>query len=326
VPNGERRGKALATLDFMVSVDFFVNETTRHAHLILPPRPALARGHYDLILHAVAVRNTAKWSEPTLPAEPDSREDWDILQALSRAVARARGGVSGAAAAALSRFGELPLERVMDLLLRMGPYGDKLVPFRDGLSLKKLKENPHGVDLGPMVPSGGKRVQKPGGKVDLAPADLIADLARVAEDMAAGPAGAEGLVLIGRRHVRSNNSWMHNCPSLVKGPSRTALYVHPADAASLGLADGGEARVTSRVGAAVARVKVTDEVMRGVVSLPHGFGHEAARDTLRVAGAVAGPSMNALTDDGVVEPLTGSAVLTGVPVRVNSFTARGAGD
>ena len=320
VPNGERLGRALASLDFMVSVDLFVNETTRHAHLILPPRPALARGHYDLVLHAIAVRNTAKWSEPTIPAEPDSREDWDILQGLAKEVARARGGVSGAAAAALDRIGALSAEGLIDLLLRLGPYGDKLLPFRDGLSLKKLKASPHGVDLGPLVPNRRRRVRKPEGKVDLAPPDILGDLGRVAEDAGAA---AEGLVMIGRRHVRSNNSWMHNCPSLVKGPSRTALFVHPEDAASLGLADGGEARVESRVGSAVASVRVTDEVMRGVVSLPHGFGHEGSKESLRVAGAVAGPSMNALTDDGVVEPLTGSAVLTGVPVRVRPF-ARGA--
>ena len=324
VPNGERLGRALAGLDFLVSVDFFVNETTRHAHLILPPRPALQRGHYDLVLHAVAVRNTARWSEPTLPPEPDSREDWDILQALAREIAAARGGVSGAAAAALSRLGALSCEGVIDLLLRMGPYGDKLLPFRGGLSLKKLKASPHGVDLGPLVPGRKRRVQKAGGKVDLAPPELIADLGRVAADLEAASREAEGLVLIGRRHVRSNNSWMHNCPSLVKGPSRTALYVHPEDAASLGLRDGGEARVESRVGAAVASVKVTDEVMRGVVSLPHGFGHQAAKGTLQVAGAVAGPSMNALTDDKVVEPLTGSAVLTGVPIRVRPFAVSGA--
>ena len=316
VPNGDRLGRALAGLDFMVSVDLYVNETTRHAHLVLPPRPGLARGHYDLVLHAVAVRNTARWSEPVLAPEPDSRDDWDILQGLAKEVARARGGLSRAAARLMDRLGGLSAERAVDLLLRLGPYGDKLLPFGEGLSLRELKRHPHGVDLGPLVPNRMRRVNKVGHKVDLAPADVISDIARALADV---DAAAEGLVLIGRRHVRSNNSWMHNCPSLVKGPSRTALFVHPSDASSQGLTDGSFARVESRVGDVVAAVRVTDEVMPGVVSLAHGFGHEAAKGTLRVAGAVAGPSMNTLTDDAVVEPLTGSAVLSGVPVRVFPF-------
>lgn len=318
VPNGERLGRALAGLEFMVSLDIYVNETTRHAHLILPPRPALARGHYDLILSAVAVRNTAKWSDPVVIPEPDSKDDWEILQALSRRLARARGGLSKVAAAALDRFGGLSSERALDLLLRLGPYGDKLVPFRDGLTFKKLRKEVHGIDLGPLVPMRAQRVNKPGAKAELCAADVLADLRRVDAEVERAAAASEGLLLIGRRHVRSNNSWMHNCPSLVKGPDRTALLVHPADAASRGLSDGGVARVKSRVGEVTAKVKVTDEVMPGVVSMPHGFGHAAAKDTLRVAGAVGGPAMNALTDDAVVEPLTGSAVLTGVPVTVEA--------
>ncbi|MEZ4295255.1 MAG: molybdopterin-dependent oxidoreductase [Polyangiaceae bacterium] len=320
VPNGERLGRALSTLEYMVSADIYVNETTRHAHLILPPRPALARGHYDLVLHAVAVRNTAKWSDPVVPPEPGSKDDWEILQALSKAIARARGGVSKAAAAALDLFGEVSSDRAIDLLLRLGPYGDKMLPFKDGLSLKKLRAAPHGVDLGPLVPSRRKRVRKPGAKVDLAAPDVLTDLRRVGEEI---DRAREGLVLIGRRHVRSNNSWMHNCPSLVKGPDRTALFVHPDDAAPLGLVDGGEARVKSRVGEVAVKVKLTSDVMPGVVSLPHGFGHAAARDTLRVAGNVPGLSMNALTDDAVVEPLTGSAVLSGIPVSIEPAPAAG---
>lgn len=323
VPNGERLGRALAGLDFMVSIDIYVNETTRHASLILPPRPALARGHYDLLLHTLAVRNTAKWSDPVVLPEPDSKDDWEILQALAKELARARGGLSKVAAAALDRFGGMSSERAIDLLLRLGPYGDKLIPFRDGLGLKKLRREVHGVDLGPLVPMRSQRVNKPGAKVDLCAPDVLADLRRVDAEVeraasAEGSAGGAGLLLIGRRHVRSNNSWMHNCPSLVKGPDRTALLVHPADAASRGLVDGGVARVKSRVGEVTARVKVTDEVMAGVVSLPHGFGQGVVKETLRVAGAVGAAGMNVLTDDAVVEPLTGSAVLTGVRVTVEA--------
>lgn len=325
VPNGERLGRALAGLDFMVSIDIYVNETTRHAHLILPARPALMRGHYDLILNTVAVRNTAKWSDPVIPPEPGSKDDWEILQRLAHELARARGGLSKVAAAALGRFGRLSSEQVLDLLLRLGPRGDRMVPFRDGLSLAKLRAAPHGMDLGPLVPMRAERVRKPGARVDLRAPDVLSDLRRVdAEiDRAAAEgaaAGGDALLLIGRRHVRSNNSWMHNCPSLVKGPDRAALLVHPSDAARRGLSDGGLARVKSRVGEVTARVKVTDEVMAGVVSLPHGFGQSAAKETLRVAGALSAPGMNLLTDDMVVEPLTGSAVLTGVPVTVEAAT------
>lgn len=319
LPNGERLSRALEGLDFMVSVDPYVNETTRHAHLVLPPRPALARGHYDLILHAVAVRNTAKWSEPVVAPEPDSRDDWQILQALCLALARARGGAQGAIASLLQRWGEISSEQAIDMLLRMGPYGDKFIPFGPGLSLEKLRKAVHGVDLGPLQPGRERHVRKPGGKVDLAAPDVLADLRRVSADL---DRPAEGLLLIGRRHLRSNNSWMHNCPSLVKGPDRSALFVHPSDAEARGLEDGALAKVQSRVGQVTARVRVTDEMMLGVVSLPHGFGHEVAKDTLHVAGAVPGPSMNALTDDAIVDPLTGSGVLTGVSVRVEAFAAR----
>ncbi len=316
VPNGERLGRAFGKLDFMVSVDLFLNETTRHADVVLPARPELARSHYDLVLHAIAVRNTAKWSDPSVPPPPDSRDEWDILQSLSKEIARKRGGLSALAAVVLDKFGNISAERAIDTLLRLGPYGDKFLPFRTGLSLQKLRENPHGIDLGPLVPSRRKRVHKPDAKVDLAPQEILADMARVFVDV---DAPDPGLLLIGRRHVRSNNSWMHNCPSLVKGASRTALFVHPDDAESLGLSNKASARVESRVGELLAEVRVTDEVMRGVVSLPHGFGHAAARETLRVAGAVGGPNMNAVTDDSVVEPLTGTAVLNGVPVRVTAF-------
>lgn len=314
-PNGERLGRALAHLDFMVSIDLFVNETTRHAHLILPSQPALAKGHFDLLLNILTVRNTIKYSEPVVLPEPGSKDDFEILKELSQRVARARGGLSKVAAGALASFGSLSSEGVLDLLLRLGPRGDKFLPFRDGLNLKKLKAAPHGIDLGPLVPARTERVHKPGSKVDLAPHDLLADLRRVDTEI---ERRSEGLLLIGRRHVRSNNSWMHNCPSLMKGPERTALLVHPTDAAALGLKDGEAARVQSRVGEVVTKVKVTDAVMAGVVSLPHGFGQGAVKETLRVAGAQSAPGMNSLTDDAVVEPLTGSAVLTAVPVTVSA--------
>jgi anaerobic selenocysteine-containing dehydrogenase len=328
VPNGERLSRALAGLDFMVSLDLYVNETTRHAHFILPPRFALERSHYDLLFAALAVRNVTKYSEPVVEPDPDTKDDFTILRELSARLwaKRKLAGAPDLAQRAgertvrglLALLGDSP-DRALDLLLRMGPYGDKLNPLSGGLNLAKVRAAPHGIDLGPLVPMARERVLTSDGRVDLAPAPLVADVARVSAWLARG--APRELLLIGRRHVRSNNSWMHNVPSLVKGPDRSMLLVHPDDAEARGLTDRMRVTVTSRVGSVEARVAVSDEVAPGVVSLPHGFGHAAARDTLRVAGSVEGPSMNAITDDELVEPLSGTAVLNGVPVRVERLAA-----
>jgi anaerobic selenocysteine-containing dehydrogenase len=312
VPSGERLGRALAGLDFMVSIDLYVNETTRHAHLILPPASALERSHYDVVFHTVAVRNTAKWSPPVFAPTVDGRHDWDILWSLASYIVgrRAGGGLVGRVTRRAMEVVRPSPDAVLDLMLRTGPYR---------LSLKKLREAEHGIDLGPLVPMRRQRVRHPGGMVDLAPADLVADLARVGAWI--DPQRDAGLVLIGRRHLRSNNSWMHNAPSLVKGPDRSSLMMNPGDASARGLKTGDSVRVESRAGAVEVRLEVTPAVRPGVVSLPHGFGHAVARDTLRVAGAVAGANMNAVTDDAIVEPLTGTAVLSGVPVSVSPTSA-----
>ena len=312
VPSGERLARALAGLDFMVSVDIYVNETTRHAHLILPPASALERSHFDAVFLALAVRNTVKWSPPVVAPGMDARHDWDILWSLASCIVeqRAGGGLVGRVARRAMEVARPSPDRVLDLLLRTGPYR---------LSLKRLREAEHGIDLGPLVPMRHERVRHPGGKVDLAPGDLVADLARV--DAWIDERRDAGLVLIGRRHLRSNNSWMHNAPSLVKGPDRSSLMMNPEDASARGLKTGDPVRVESRAGAVEVRLEVTPDVRPGVVSLPHGFGHAAARDTLRVAGAVAGANVNAVTDDALVEPLTGTAVLSGVPVSVSPASA-----
>lgn len=319
VPNGERLARALPQLDFMVAIDYYLNETTRHAHLVLPPVHALERGHFDVIFHTLAVRNTVKYSLPVVPGPADGRDDWDILYELGMRLGGLRFGVP-----ALDRLGKLAYrvglkprpEQLIDLLLRLSPYGDRFLPLRKGLNLKKVQAAPHGIDLGPLMPSAKTRVRTADGRVDVAPQLLVDDCVRI--DAALDAAREPGLVLIGRRHVRSNNSWMHNVRSLVKGPDRATLLVHPDDAARLGLADGRRARVKSRVGAVVVTVEITDTIMPGVVSLPHGFGHQAAAETLRVAGALPGANVNALTDDALVEPLLGTAILNGVPVTVEA--------
>jgi anaerobic selenocysteine-containing dehydrogenase len=315
VPGGERLGRALAGLDFMVSIDIYLNETTRHAHLVLPPRAPLERGHYDVLFHALAVRNTVKWSEPVLPETPDSRDEWAILYELAIKLVGLRGGKFGdRLSELLLRFGPLGSEKVIDFLLRTGRHGDRFLPFHPGLNLAKVRAAPHGLDLGPLEPCARERVRTEGGKVDLAPAVFLADLPRVSDWIDQGR-GAE-LSLIGRRHLRSNNSWMHNLPSLVKGPDRATLLVHPSDAARLGVQRGSEVLVSTPRGRVRVKVEPSDEMMPGVVSLPHGFGHQEAAETMRVAGALGGANMNLLMDEDRLEPLTGTAILSGVTVTV----------
>ena len=316
-PNGARLGRALAGLQTMVSIDPWINETTRHAHVVLPPRHALEQGRYDIAFHALAVRNGAKWSEPVLPPDPDGRSDWEILHDLGMRLGGLRLGLP-ALDGPLRLFwrlrgARLSPDRILDLLLRTGRYGDRFVPWSNGLSLKALRRRPHGVDLGPLEPARAEKVRTEDGRLDLAPRMLVDDVARLDAWLARSP---EPLVLIGRRHLRSNNSWMHNCPSLTKGPDRGALFVHPDDARRLGLEDGGQALVSSRTGQVTARVKISDTVMPGVVSLPHGFGHQACGETLRVASTLSTPSINDLTDDALVDPISGVAALNAVPVRL----------
>ncbi len=300
VPNGVRLERALAGLDTVVAIDFYLNETTRHAHVILPPRHVFETGNYDVILQRFTVRNVAKYSPPILTTSDDTRDDWEIAVELASRIA-APWLPRRVRKAALN----IP-ERVIDLLLRTGPHQ---------LSLDKLRATPNGIDLGPLAPAPRHGIHTPDGRARLARAALAADVPRVAAwvDAARDPSG---LVLIGRRHLRSNNSWMHNLRALAKGPDRARLLMHPDDAARVPAADGAEVRVQSRAGSALARITITADIMPGVVSLPHGFGHQAAVGTLRVAGALPGASANALTDELAVEPIIGTSILNGVPVTI----------
>lgn len=319
-PNGRRLAAALDKLDFMVAIDFYINETTRHANLLLPPLGALERGHYDLLFHTTAVRNTVKYSRPVFARPPDAREDWEILYDLGMRL----GGLSfgqpvldGLLKAAWRVGLRVHPDTLLDLSIRSGTFGDKFLPLSKGLNLAKIKRAQHGIDLGPMQPGRrGLKVIHPEHRAVLVPELLRGEVSRLQAWVDA--AGGGGLVLIGRRHLRSNNSWMHNLHSLTKGPDRTALFVHPADAGRIGLADGQTVRARTRVGVVSVKVKVTDDVMPGVVSLPHGFGHARSRDTLGIAGALGGPSINDLTDDMRVEALSGTAILNGTPVTLET--------
>jgi len=317
-PNGGRLDAAFESLDFMLAIDFFINETSRHADLILPPVSPIERSHYDLALYLVAVRNTANYSAPPFPRAENQLDDWEILSELSCRVAAKRHGKLSKeylTARAIHRAGP---ERVLDLGLRLGPYGKRFNPLSPGLSLAKLKKEPHGVDLGPLQSIFPGRIPEAQGAIDLAPDLFVEDLerlrARFASEASAAPEGK--LLLIGRRHLRSNNSWMHNTQRLMKGKPRCTLMMNPDDAARLGVRSGDVVTVTSRVGQVAARAEVTDDMMEGVVSLPHGFGHGREGVQLSVAATHAGVSVNDLTDDQFIDVISGNAAFSGVPVTV----------
>jgi anaerobic selenocysteine-containing dehydrogenase len=315
-PNGRKLEEALARLEFMVSIDYYRNETTRFADLILPPTAALEHDHYDLVFHMLAVRNTARYSPPIFEPGPDTRHDWQILLELEGRLAPRPKLQARLWRAASKRLGP---HGILALLLRFGKRGAGLNPFSKGLTLTKLEKAEHGIDLGPLEEGVlPKRLFTPDGQIDAAPAPLVGDLdrlrARAAELRAAAPSG---LLLIGRRHLQSNNSWMHNSERLLRGKDRCTLLLHPEDAAERGIAAGAAVIVRSRVGEVEVPVELTDEIMPGVVSLPHGWGHRRPGVQLREAEKKPGVSLNDLTDDQRVDALCGTAAFSAVPVEVS---------
>ncbi|HET8646547.1 MAG TPA: molybdopterin dinucleotide binding domain-containing protein, partial [Vicinamibacteria bacterium] len=283
----------------------------RHAHLILPPTAALEHDHYDLVFHTLAVRNTAKYSPALFAPPPGSRPEWEILVGLADRLAAARGDRRLLFRLARTAVRKLGPRGVLALLLRTGPEGKGLRPFGRGLTLSRLEREVHGVDLGPLRPCLHARLATPHRRIALAPPPLLADLARLH-----GTPSADGLQLIGRREVRSNNSWMHNSPRLVKGRDRCTLLMNPGDAGARGLADGQRVRVRSRVGEVDVALEVSAAMAPGVVSLPHGWGHGQPGTRLTVANAHAGASLNDLTDPLAVDALSGVAAFSGVRVDV----------
>ena len=341
-PNSARLRAALESLEFMVAVDVYVNETTRHADVILPAPSPLRRGHYDIAFYGFSVRNIANYSPPVLEPEPELPDEWVTLLRLA-AIAFGMGPDAdlaalddGVARTVLQReldTEQSPLhgregdeimaalaprvgpERLLDLMLRAGPYGDGFGARNEGprLTLDALEAAPHGVDLGPLAERLPEALRTPSGKIELAAELLTGDVPRL---RAALERAEGGPVLIGRRDLRSNNSWMHNLPVLVKGKARCTLHVHPDDARRYGLSDGAPARLSSRTGSVEAEVQVTDEVMPGVVSLPHGWGHDDPGMRMAVASENAGTNSNLLADETLVDAISGNAVLNGIPVEL----------
>ncbi|MEV5860314.1 molybdopterin-dependent oxidoreductase [Streptomyces sp. NPDC052071] len=320
-PDGDRLDRALADgLDFMVSVDPYLNETSRHADVVLPPPPPSQGAHFDFALNSLAVRNQVRYSRPAVPLEEGRMDESEILARLVLAVGgmhgappeavddRAIGAALAKAGAPASLAGELTgrtgAERRLDLMLRLGPYG---------LTLEQLLAHPHGIDLGPLKPRLPEVLRTRSGRIELLPAPIAADLPRLRASLGARPAG---LVLVGRRHLRSNNSWMHNVPALRGGSNVCTLQIHPDDAARIGLADGDTARITAAGGEVEAFAEITDSVRTGVVSLPHGWGHSRPGTRMSVAGDDPGVNVNQLLDGTLLDLLSGTAVLNAVPVAV----------
>ena len=343
-PDGAALDAALAGLDFMVAVDPYLNETTRRAHVILPPPPPSRSAHYDIAFSGLAIRNTARFSPPSLPlsegdcdeptilarltlialGEPDVPtrlvDDRVITETLGRAVRDPDSPVHQRDPAELQGqlTGSSPAERRLDLMLRLGAYGDGFGARPGGLSLGALAEAPHGIDLGPLRPRIPEILRTPSGRIELAPQEIRQDLERLRAGI---EARLDGLVLIGRRHLRSNNSWMHNLSVLNSGSNTCTLQLHPDTAAEIGLANGCDARVTSRSGEITVLVEVTDRIRPGVVCLPHGWGHSMGGTQGSVAAARPGVNTNLLTDPMALDPLSGTSVLNGIPVTVEPVQA-----
>ena len=344
-PHARQLDAALESLEFMVSVDIYLNETSRHADVILPAPSALQKEHYDVGLYAYAVRNVANFSERVFPLEDGQPDEWEILvrlgailqglpadtdpqviddamlrQSIGAAVATTGSTVHGRDAEEifdlLSVDGRVGPARQIDLMLQTGPYGAGFGANPGGLSLQKLLDNPHGVDLGPLEPRLPEALRTPSGRIDIAPALFLGEMGRLAEKKA--EMESTGILLVGRRDLKSNNSWMHNIRVLTKGSLSCTLHVHPDDAAGLGVSTGSVVRVTSRVGSVDVTAEVTDSVRRGVVSLPHGWGHNVPGTRMAVAAEKAGVNSNILTDDRTLDPLSGNASLNAIPVTLQA--------
>ncbi len=305
-PNGRALDEALEEVDFMISVDPALNETTRHADVILPPTSPLEHDHYDIAFHNLAIRNTARYSPAVFDKPEGALHDWEIFSEL---------GARVAARLNLEPMPTYPPDRMVDAALKGGPYGEH-TDWQ--LSIDKLKAHPSGIDLGPLEPSCPERLQTPNQCIQLAIPEVLADIERFVKDT---DVAGDHYRLIGRRHVRDNNSWMHNHHRLMKGKPRCQLLMHPDDVAKEGWQSGMVVTIESRVGAIDAELAASDEMMPGVVSLPHGYGHGLAGTRGEVASRHAGVSCNDVTDDQFVDQLSGNAAVNGVSVRLSAAAA-----
>jgi anaerobic selenocysteine-containing dehydrogenase len=339
-PDAARLDEALPMLECMISIDNYLNETSRHAHVLLPGNSALEQPHYDDLIWMWAIRNAGKFSPAVFPT-PDRPAEWEILLTIAAIclgvplveldVAALDDAFFGGVVALRTAEAGSPIEgrdpeevaaatgghgpeRMLDFAIRTGPWGDHYGAEPGGLTLQSFRDAPHGIDMGPLEPRLADILDTPNGRIDLAPDHIVADVPRLLDRMRRDD--GDGLVLVSRRHLRSNNSWMHNVKVLVKGKERCTLLVHPDDARRYGLVDGGTAQVASEAGRLVAPVEVTDEMMPGVVSLPHGWGHDKPGTRLAVAREHAGVNNNVLAPGHLVDVPSGNQVVNGIPVEV----------
>jgi anaerobic selenocysteine-containing dehydrogenase len=318
-PNGRQLDRALAGIEFMASIDPYINETTRHAHIILPPSSSLEHEHYDVAFHLLAVRNTAKFSPALFQPDGETPHDWEILLELQTRMEH-EGLLGRVKRKLIKRF--FGPERILDLGLRFGPYGARLNPFSQGLTLRKLKKAVHGIDLGPLSSCLPGRLRTSDKRIELAPEVLVKDVERVKAkllDTASLHASHDfggNLLLIGRRQLRSNNSWMHNSQRLLRGKPQCTILMHPTDAAQRHLTSGQKVSVRSRVGSVVVPIEISEEMMPGVVSIPHGWGHDRLGIQIEVAQQHVGGSINDVTDDLRIDALCGTAAFSGTWVAV----------
>ncbi len=330
-PGAERLQKALPMLDAMISIDNWINETTKHADVILPGLSPLEQPHFDDLLWQFAVRSAGKWSDAIFPPT-DRPGEWEVLVRLAGIISGSKASevdvgalddgffsflvaVNGLdPAEILAKYESGGPERMLDLSLRTGPFGDRYGENPDGISLQSFKDSPDGLDFGPMVPKVRSILRTPSGKIEAAPAYIIGDIPRLLERL---DRPAEQLVMTSRRHLRSNNSWMHQMPTLVGGSNRCTLLMNPADADRSGVHDGELVRVTSEAGSVDVEVEVSDEMMTGVVSLPHGWGHTVPGAQTGVGAAHVGVNTNLLAPGRLVDVPSGNAVVNGYPVTVS---------
>lgn len=331
-PNGKKLEDALDSLEFMVSVDFYINETSRKADIILPPTGPLEHSNYDILFNLMAVRNIAKYSHTMAKPAQNTKDDWEIYDGLINRINQLKGKKGTPSSRLWAKLTNvLPYlgspEFILDIALRKGPHGKGFIPFKKGLSLRRLRQAPNGIDLGPLTPRLPERLFTKDKMINVAPSIFIKDIQRLKKEHSTKcNQPCSSLLLIGRRDKRTNNSWMHNSKRMVKGNDRCTAMIHPKDAVQYQLTNGQEITISSRIGSIQIKAEISDEVSPGVVSIPHGWGHNRAGTNLNIAKQMPGVSVNDITDELAIDEISGTAAVNGVPIQISASPPESAQD